>query len=130
MSFSNYFIYIYTIDKFEIVKGTFLGEFEEVVLLAVYVTDEEAYANVVKRSVEKHTGRNINLSAIHSALYRMERKGFLDSQLAEASPRRGGKKKRYFKVSTQGSEALTEVRRIRDSFWRLVPAAKLQGGTS
>ena len=73
-------------------KGTFLGEFEEVVLLAVYVTDEEAYANVVKRSVEKHTGRNINLSAIHSALYRMERKGFLDSQLAEASPRRGGKK--------------------------------------
>lgn len=112
-------------------KGTFLGEFEEVVLLAVYViAEEEAYANVVKREVELHTSRDINLSAIHSALYRMERKGFLESQLAEASPRRGGKRKRYFKVSTKGSEALNEVKRIRESFWKMVPLAKLEGGTS
>ncbi len=112
-------------------KGTFLGEFEEVVLLAVCVIkDRQAYANAIKREVEKHTARDINLSAIHSALYRMERKGFLASQLAEASPRRGGKKKRYFFVSKQGLKALTEVKRIRESFWKLVPVTKLEGGLS
>ncbi len=112
-------------------KGTFLGEFEEVVLLAVLVIeDEEAYANTVRREVEKHTGRSINLSAIHSALYRMERKGFLNSELAAATPRRGGKKKRYFKVSGQGTNALNEARRVRESFWKLVPITKLQGGVS
>ncbi len=111
-------------------KGTFLGEFEEVVLLSVFVTDEEAYANLVKRQVEKHTDRNINLSAIHSALYRMERKGFLESQLADATPRRGGKKKRYFSISAKGIEALNEMRRIRESFWKLAPETKLKSQTS
>ncbi len=50
--------------------------------------------------------------------------------LAKASPRRGGKKKRYFYVSKQGLKALTEVKRIRESFWKLVPITKLEGGLS
>ncbi|OEK00004.1 PadR family transcriptional regulator [Roseivirga sp. 4D4] len=111
-------------------KGSFLGEFEEVVLLAVCVLKGElAYANEIRKEVEKHTARTINLSAIHSALYRMERKGFLDSQLAEASPRRGGKRKRYFEVSKKGFDALCEVKRIRESFWKLVPVSQVKGGT-
>lgn len=112
-------------------KGTFLGEFEEVVLLAVFVMEEgQGYANAVRREVEQHTGRRINLSAIHSALYRMERKGFLVSELAASAPRRGGKRKRFFSVSTKGINALNEVKRIRESFWQLVPVAKLKGGTA
>lgn len=111
-------------------KGSFLGEFEEVVLLAVCVLGEEAYANLVRDAVEKHTQRKINLSAIHSALYRMERKGFLQSALAEASPRRGGKRKRYFQVSKSGQAALNEARRIRESFWQLLPGYQLEGGAT
>ncbi|MCE7996275.1 MAG: PadR family transcriptional regulator [Roseivirga sp.] len=108
-------------------KGSFLGEFEEVVLLATWVLKDQAYANTVRAEVEKHTQRSINLSAIHSALYRMERKGFLDSKLGEASARRGGKAKRHFYVSNKGTEALNEARRIRESFWQLVPAAPFKG---
>jgi DNA-binding PadR family transcriptional regulator len=110
-------------------KGSFLGEFEEVVLLATCVLGDQAYANTVRAEVEKHTGRDINLSAIHSALYRMERKGFLDSKLGEATARRGGKAKRHFYVSTKGTQALNEIKRIRESFWQLVPATSTKGDT-
>ncbi len=110
-------------------KGSFLGEFEEVVLLATWVLKDQAYANTVRDEVSKHTQRDINLSAIHSALYRMERKGFLTSELGEASARRGGKRKRHFYVSTKGTEALNEIKRIRESFWQLVPATPFKGGS-
>ena len=111
-------------------KGSFLGEFEEVVLLATSVLGNEAYANTVRSEVEKHTQREINLSAIHSALYRMERKGFLDSELGAASAKRGGKRKRHFYVSTKGMEALNEARRIRESFWALIPSTSIKGSTT
>lgn len=110
-------------------KGSFLGEFEEVVLLATWVLKDQAYANTVRDEVSKHTQRDINLSAIHSALYRMERKGFLTSELGEASARRGGKRKRHFYVSNKGTEALNEIKRIRESFWQLVPATPFKGGS-
>lgn len=109
-------------------KGSFLGEFEEVVLLAVWVLHGKAYANTVRDEVETHTRRGVNLSAIHSALYRMERKGFLLSELGEATGRRGGKRKRYFKASKSGIAALTEARRVRESFWKMIPNAGLEGG--
>jgi DNA-binding PadR family transcriptional regulator len=108
-------------------KGTFLGEFEEVVLLATCVLKDEAYANTVKAEVEKHTQREINLSAVHSALYRMERKGFLTSELGEASAKRGGKRKRHFYVSASGLKSLKEILRIRASFWKLLPGFNLEG---
>lgn len=111
-------------------KGSFLGEFEEMVLLAVWVLQEGGHANTVKHEVEKHAQRTINLSAIHSALYRMERKGFLLSELGEASKRRGGKRKRNFKVSAEGVKALNEARRIRESFWNIVFEQGLQGGAA
>lgn len=106
-------------------KGTFLGEFEEVVLLAVCVLEKEVYANPVRRKVEEHTNRKVNLSTIHSALYRMERKGFLTSQLGAADKRRGGKRKRYFNVSPYGLKALEEMRRVRESFWEIFPKTLL-----
>lgn len=103
-------------------KGTFLGEFEEVVLLAACVLREEAYANMVKKTVEEHTLRNINLSAIHSALYRLEKKGFLSSVFGEASQKRGGKRKRIFLPTPAARKALEQVKDIRASFWDIMPA--------
>ena len=60
-------------------KGTYLGEFEELVLLSVASQNEEAYAVSVKAEVEGKTQRKVNISAVHSALYRLEDKGFLKS---------------------------------------------------
>lgn len=98
-------------------KGTYLGEFEEIILLTVGVLDEEAYGNAIKQEVEERTDRSLNLSAVHSALYRLERKGFLESQMGEATKQRGGKRKKYFKVTNYGQRALTDMRGLREGLW-------------
>jgi len=108
-------------------KGTFLGEFEEVVLLATCILKEEAYANTVRKTVEDHTQRSINLSAIHSALYRMEKKGFLSSTFGEASNKRGGKRKRIFIPTPAARKALEQIKDIRASFWDIMPTFAEEG---
>ncbi len=110
-------------------KGTFLGEFEEVVLLATCVLENEAYAIKVRKEVEQYTGRPINLSAVHSALYRIEKKGYLKSEFGEATKKRGGKRKRHFIPTPFGIKALREIRGIRESFWSNIPESLLKGGT-
>lgn len=98
-------------------KGTYIGEFEEIVLLTTGVLTGEAYGLSVKYEVEKRSERKVNLSAIHSALYRLERKGFLRSELGEATQRRGGKRKKYFYVTSMGMKSLHEVKDLRSNLW-------------
>ena len=94
-------------------KGTYLGEFEEIVLLTVGILHEEAYGNAVKEEIEDRTNRKVNLSAIHSALYRLEGKGFLESSMGVATQQRGGKRKKIFKVTSYGQRALTSSKELR-----------------
>jgi len=98
-------------------KGTYIGEFEEIVLLTTGVLTGEAYGLSVKYEVEKRSERKVNLSAIHSALYRLERKGFLRSELGEATQRRGGKRKKYFYVTSMGMKSLHEIKDLRSNLW-------------
>ena len=107
-------------------KGTYLGEFEEVVLLTVGVLGQDAYGNSVKHEVEERTKRTLNLSAIHSALYRLERKGFLESELGEATKQRGGKRKKYFKVTSYGQRSLSETRDLREGLWKSYQTMNIQ----
>lgn len=99
-------------------KGTYLGEFEEIVLLIVGVLNGEAYGVNVKLRIIERLNRTITLSAVHSALHRLERKGFVRSQLSEASNSRGGKRKRLFKITSEGSKALETSRHIREQLWK------------
>ena len=80
-------------------KGTYLGEFEEVVLLTVAMLEDQGYGITVKQEVEQRTNRPVNLSAVHATLYRLEKKGFLNSKLGEATKVRGGKRKRIFQIT-------------------------------
>ena len=98
-------------------KGTYLGEFEEIVLLTVGILDEDAYGNGVKEEIEERTKRKVNLSAIHSALYRLEAKGFLESKMGESTQLRGGKRKKIFKVTNYGQRALQASKELRDGLW-------------
>lgn len=98
-------------------KGTYLGEFEEIVLLTVGILHEEAYGNSVKEEIEERTKRKVNLSAIHSALYRLEGKGFLESKMGETTQQRGGKRKKIFKVTNYGQRALTSSKELREGLW-------------
>ncbi len=100
-------------------KGNYLGEFEELVLLNVASLGEEAYAVSVKNEIEQH--RKVNISAIHSALYRLEDKGFLTSEFGGAASKRGGKQKRFFKITAAGLAELQRSKDLRQEYWKNIP---------
>ena len=102
-------------------KGTYLGEFEELILLTAASLGSEAYAVSVKEEADSFSGRKINISAVHSALYRLEEKGFLSSDFGGATQKRGGKKKRYFKVTSAGMDALRASKEMKESIWKNIP---------
>jgi DNA-binding PadR family transcriptional regulator len=102
-------------------RGTNLGEFEEVVLLSVAILADDAYGNAIKNEIRKRLGRNPSIGALHASLGRLEEKGFLESKEGETTPERGGRRKRYYKVTKAGVKAIQEVKDIRDSMWKSVP---------
>jgi len=101
-------------------KGDRLGEFEELLLLAVRATGDESYGVPVQEYLERTTGRNISMGAVYGALDRLEHKGFVRSVMGEATAERGGKSKRLFSVTPEGMKVLREVRRVRDRIWRAI----------
>lgn len=109
-------------------RGTNLGEFEEVVLLSVAILDEHAYGNSIKNEIKKRLGRNPSIGALHASLGRLEDKGFLESREGETTPERGGRRKRYYKVTRTGVKAMQRVKNIRDGMWESVPEVILNLG--
>ena len=107
-------------------KGDSLGEFEELVLLATCSLGEEAYANTIKDEVETHSQRTYNLSAIHAALYRLEEKGYLNSELGAPTQKRGGKRKRIFQPTSYGIKSLKKNREMRESLWQNIDLKTLR----
>ena len=96
---------------------SYLGEFEELVLLTVAVLSPGAYGVAISDELEKQTGRSVNISAVHAALHRLEEKGMLESKLGEATAERGGRRKRLFVVTAQGSNTLHELKAMRAKLW-------------
>ncbi len=109
-------------------KRTNLGEFEELVLLTVSVLYQQAYGISIKDEIEKQTGRNLSISAVHAVLNRLEKKGFVVSWMGGATQERGGRRKRFFKVTSAGQHALVQVRTIREKLWKLIPDFSFEGG--
>ncbi len=104
-------------------KGTHLGEFEELVLLVVGILVDEAYGVSVAEAIEEQTGRRVSLSPVHSALYRLEEKGFVKSELRGATKSRGGRRKRMYEITPAGKAALEEARLLRNRLWNMLPDA-------
>jgi DNA-binding PadR family transcriptional regulator len=101
-----------------------LGEFEELVLLAVCIMEGEAYGVAVKREVEKHTGRSILLGAVHITLYRLQDKGLLRSEMGGNTEKRGDRRKRLFRITAAGMKQLRAAQDIRKKMWNLIPQLK------
>ncbi|AYB29963.1 PadR family transcriptional regulator [Chryseolinea soli] len=108
-------------------KGTYLGEFEELVLLAVGILFDDAYGLSVVDQLEKQTGRPIMISSVHKALVRLEDKGFLKSKMGGATQTRGGRDKRLYTLTHAGVGALRQSRELRNDMWRQVPRIVLDG---
>lgn len=103
-----------------------LGEFEEVVLLTVAVLHGRAYGVAIKEEIEQRLKRNVSVGAMRTALKRLEDKGFLESEFGEATAVRGGKRKRYHKVTPLGKNALEYVMNARQKLWSAIPASAFQ----
>ena len=109
-------------------KGTYLGEFEELVLLAAAVLVGNAYSVTIAEAIEEQSGRRITLSTVHTALYRLEKKGFVNSYVGGSTTERGGRRKRLYKITVAGYGVLTEAREMRNRFWTLVPKYEFNFG--
>jgi PadR family transcriptional regulator, regulatory protein PadR len=107
-------------------KGTNLGEFEELVLLTVAAMVNEAYSVAICDDLEKKTKRSVKLGVVHSVLNRLEEKGLAKSKLGEATNTRGGKRKRYYTVTNAGKAALLKAKELRDQYWSVIPELSLK----
>lgn len=107
-------------------KGTNLGEFEELVLLTVGIIYDNAYSVAIQKELSSQTERKITISAVHSAVYRLEDKGLLDSRMGEMQSTRGGKRKRLFTISKAGKVALDKASEIRVKLRRQIPEIAFQ----
>ncbi len=94
-----------------------MGEFEELVLLAVAGLGREAYAVRVQQHLEAQAGRTSAMGAVYTALDRLEKKGYVHSHLGEVTRRRGGKRKRIYQITGSGAEALRTLRTMRETLW-------------
>jgi len=91
---------------------TSLGEFEQLVLLALLRLRDNAYGATIHQEVQKRTRRQISISAVYTTLDRLEEKGLVQSRTGEPTPRRGGRRKKYFTLEPVGAEALAQSYRV------------------
>jgi PadR family transcriptional regulator, regulatory protein PadR len=98
-------------------KGKSLGEFEQIVLLAVLRLGKNAYGVTTWEEIEKRTGRSVMIGAVYATLDRLEAKRYISSMVGDPTPERGGRAKRFFTVTAHGSEALERSREMLASMW-------------
>lgn len=101
-----------------------LGEFEQLVLLAILRIGEGAYAVPIIREIETRAGRKASHAAVHIALRRLEEKRLVRSRVGEATPERGGRGKRYYEVLPQAERMLAESRDALGRMWDGLELAK------
>jgi DNA-binding PadR family transcriptional regulator len=94
-----------------VAKGDYLGEFEQIVLVALLRLGEKAYGMAVRREIETRTSRSVSIGAVYATLERLEAKGYVGSFAGDPTPERGGRAKRYFRIESDGQRALEESRR-------------------
>jgi DNA-binding PadR family transcriptional regulator len=98
----------------------YLGEFELMLLLAVIRLGEEAYGVPVACELEQYRGRIVSVGSVYAALERLEAKGLITSSLGDPTPERGGKAKRYFRITKDGLRKAHETRRVLTRLWRTI----------
>lgn len=115
-------------NKHRKMKGTHLGEFEEVVLLTVGILSGDAYGLSITDELEKQTKRNVTISSVHKSLVRLEDKGFLKSYMGGATELRGGRAKKLYSLTIPGIRVLKQAKELRNSMWQQVPKVVWEGG--
>ena len=102
-----------------------LGEFEEIVILTIGVLYKEAYGVSIKKEIESRLSRNVSMGALHTALVRLEDKGYIKSFDGEATEERAGRPRKYFQITALGKKAMEYTKGTRDQLWRAIPKMAL-----
>ena len=103
----------------------YLGEFEELVLTMVGVLQDDAYGASICNEIESRLKREVNLSAVHVTLYRLEDKGYIRSKVGGATKERGGRRKRIYTITSAGLALLRNLKESRQELWKLIPQLKI-----
>lgn len=95
----------------------YLGELEQIVLLALIRLGDSAYGVPIRQDIEQRTKRNLSIGALYRTLERLEEKGFVSSRTGDPTPERGGRAKRFFRPEAPGLQALRRTRAALDVMW-------------
>ncbi len=98
-----------------------LGEFEEIVMLTVAILAEDAYGFAIVEEIESRLKRKVSIGSLQTVLIRLEKKGFLESRLGEATKVRGGKRKRFYELTQLGKNVLQQTKEQRLGLWNAIP---------
>jgi PadR family transcriptional regulator, regulatory protein PadR len=103
-----------------------LGEFEEIVILTIGILYKEAYGVSIKKEIESRLERNVSMGAMHTALVRLEDKGYIRSRDGETTEDRAGRPKKYFEITALGKKAMAYSKSTRDELWKAIPKVVLE----
>ncbi len=98
-----------------------LGEFEEIVILTIGVLHDGAYGVAIKNEIETRLSRQVSMGAMHSALVRLEDKGYIKSYNGEATDERMGRPRKYYRITALGKRAIEYTRDTRNALWNAIP---------
>ena len=105
-------------------KGEYLGNFDLMLLLALLRLREEAYGVTIARELEEQTGREVVVASVYATLERLQERGLVTSSLGESTPERGGRAKRYFRITAAGIREVRDSRQSLMNLWRGLPELK------
>ena len=115
------------LTKYKDMGKEYLGEFEELVLTMVAALQDDAYGAAISDEIEVRLKRDVNLSAVHVTLYRLEDKGYIKSSLGGGTKERGGRRKRIYTITSAGMAMLRAMKETRLELWKMVPQLKMSG---
>lgn len=102
-------------------KKYYLGEFEEIVLLAIAILHREAYGVSIKDEIEARLKRDVSMGALHTALLRLEGKDYIRSTDADGTEERAGRPRKYFEITALGKKAIAYSKESREKMWNAIP---------
>jgi PadR family transcriptional regulator, regulatory protein PadR len=104
-------------------EHSYLGEFELMILLTIIRLGDDVYGVPLSRELAVVRGRDVSVASVYASLDRLELKGLIASSLGESTPERGGRAKRYFRVTKQGLRSVRETRRVLSKLWKSLPSS-------
>lgn len=103
------------------IKKYYLGEFEELVLLSIAVLHKEAYGFAIKNEIQVRLKRDVSMGALHTALLRLEKKGYVRAFNGDGTEERAGRPRKYFEITALGKKAIAHSRESREKMWNAIP---------